>query len=292
MKKIFTFFVAIMTTVSALAYEYERPGFEWSAGCDFTTAYLWRGMRWGGMSFQPDVCVGYAGLSLEAWANIGAVDNSFKEFNPELDMTLQYKAAGLTVGFTHYYYFDGTKYFGYNKPRFAYDEAGNILRNEDGEIEYKRYNTCQLEVFGKFELGEIIEILPITFLWSTYIAGDDWKVTENENDPNDVTLKRAYSSYFEVSYEAELPLGFSIIPTVGMTPWASMYNHYENKFSVNNISLKLNWEASLKEVITLDIYGIAMLNTAGINKDNVWPSIKNSYGEQRLNLAAGIGIWF
>ena len=77
-----------------------------------------------------------------------------------------------------------------------------------------------------------------------------------------------------------------------MTPWASMYNHYENKFSVNNISLKLNWEASLKEVITLDIYGIAMLNTAGINKDNVWPSIKNSCGEQRLNLAAGIGIWF
>ena len=77
-----------------------------------------------------------------------------------------------------------------------------------------------------------------------------------------------------------------------MTPWASFYNDYEDKFSVNNVSLKLNWELGVKDVFTLDVYGIAMLNTAGINKDNIWPSVKNSYGNQRLNLAAGIGIWF
>jgi len=290
MKKIFTFFVAIMATVSVMAYE--MPGFEWSAGCDFTSAYLWRGMRYGGMSFQPGASVGYAGLSIEAWANIGSVDNSFKEFNPELDMTLQYKVAGLSVGVTHYYYFDKTKYFGFNKPKFAYDAAGNIQRDEDGEIVYDRYNTCQLEVFGKFELGDIIEKVPLTVMWSTYVAGDDWKVVENEDDPNDVTLKRAFSSYLEVSYEAELPLGFSLTPTVGMTPWASFYNNYEDKFSVNNVSLKLNWELGVKDVFTLDVYGIAMLNTAGINKDNIWPSVKNSYANQRLNLAAGIGIWF
>lgn len=281
MKKIFTFFVAIMATVSAMAYEYETPGFEWSAGCDFTTAYLWRGMRYGGMSFQPDVNIGYAGLSLEAWANIGAIDNSFKEFNPELDLTLQYKAAGLTVGFTHYYYFDGTKYFGYKKPSVeAYNEGS--------------YPTCQLEVFGKFELGELFEKIPLTVLWSTFIAGDDYKpFYDDAAAPDSATsIKRAFSSYLEVSYEVGLPLGFSITPTVGMTPWASFYNDYEDKFSVNNVSLKLNWEVGLKEVITLDIYGIAMLNTAGINKDNVWPSVKNSYGTQRFNLAAGIGIWF
>ncbi len=281
MKKIFTFFVAIMATVSTMAYEYEMPGFEWSAGCDFTTAYLWRGMRYGGMSFQPDVSVGYAGLSIEAWANFGSVDNSFKEFNPELDMTLSYKAAGLSVGVTHYYYFDKTKYFGFKKPSLEDYNEGN-------------YPTCQLEVFGKFELGDIIEKVPLTVLWSTYVAGDDYKpVYGDAAAPDSITgIKRAFSSYLEVSYDVELPLGFSITPTVGMTPWASFYNDYEDKFSVNNVSLKLNWELGVKDVFTLDVYGIAMLNTAGINKDNIWPSVKNSYGNQRLNLAAGIGIWF
>jgi hypothetical protein len=60
---------------------------------------------------------------------------------------------------------------------------------------------------------------------------------------------------------------------------------------VNNVSLKLNWELGIKDIIALDVYGIAMLNTAGINKDNVWPSVKNSYNNQRLNLAVGVGIW-
>ena len=291
-KKIFTLVVAAMTTISSFAWEYKNPGFEWSAGCEFTTAYLWRGMRYGGMAFQPDASVGYGGLSIEAWANIGAKDNSFKNFNPELDVTLRYTIAGLTVGFTHYYYFDKTKYFGYNKPLFSYDEAGNIERDEEGEILYERYNTCQGEVFAKFEFGEFFEKVPLTVMWSTYVAGDDWKVIENEEDPNDVTLKRAFSSYLEVSYKAALPLGFSLTPTVGMTPWASFYNNYENKFSVNNISLRADWELNVKDIFTIDVYGIAMLNTAGINKDNVWPSVKNSYANQRLNLAAGVGIWF
>lgn len=281
MKKIFTMIIAAMAAVSSMAYEYEMPGFEWSAGCDFTTGYLWRGMKYGGMSFQPDVMVGYAGLSLEAWANIGSIDNSFKKFNPELDITLAYKAAGLSVGATHYYYFDGTKYFDYRKPSVeAYNEGD--------------YATNQTEVFAKFELGDLIEKVPLTVMWSTFVGGDDWKeVYGDENAPDSITgLKRAYSSYIEISYEASLPLGFSLTPTIGMTPWASFYNFYEDKFSVNNVSLKLGWELNLKDFVSLNVYGIAMLNTAGINKDNVWPSVKNSYNNQRLNLAAGIGIWF
>ncbi len=280
-KKIFTLAVAVLTAASSFAWEYENPGFEWSAGCEFTTAYLWRGMRYGGMAFQPDASIGYGGLSIEAWANIGAVDNSFKEFDPELDITLQYSVAGLTVGYTHYYYFDGTKYFGYKKPSLAAYEA-------------EKYPTCQGEVFAKFEFGEIFEKIPLTVMWSTFVAGDDWKeLYENPEDPEELTgLKRAFSSYLEVSYKAPLPLGFSLTPTVGMTPWASFYNFYEKKFSVNNVSLRADWELNVKDVFTIDVYGIAMLNTAGINKDNVWPSVKNSYNNQRLNLAAGVGIWF
>ena len=280
MKKIFTLVVALVTTISSFAWEYENPGFEWSAGCEFTTAYLWRGMRCGGMAFQPDASIGYGGLSIEAWANIGAVDNSFKEFDPELDITLQYKIAGISVGYTHYYYFDKTKYFGYKKPSLDAYLEGN-------------YPTCQGEVFAKFEFGEFYEKFPLTVMWSTFVAGDDYKEEYDAVVTDSVVgIKRAYSSYLEVSYKVGLPFDFSITPTVGMTPWSSFYNFYEHKFSVNNVSLRLDWELNVQDVFTINVYGIAMLNTAGINKDNVWPSVKNSYYNQRLNLAAGIGIWF
>lgn len=279
-KKIFALVVAVLTTVSSYAWKYENPGFEWSAGCDFTTSYLWRGMRYGGMAFQPDASVGYGGLSVEAWANIGAIDNSFKTFNPELDITLQYNIAGLTLGYTHYYYFDGTKFFGFKKPSLE-----NYLD--------ENYPSCQGEVFAKFEFGEFFEKFPLTVMWSTFVAGDDYREVYDAVETDSVIgIKRAFSSYLEVSYKAELPLGFSLTPTVGMTPWESFYNHYEHKFSVNNISLRLDWELNVKDIFTIDVYGIAMLNTAGINKDNVWPSVKNSYDNQRLNLAAGVGIWF
>jgi hypothetical protein len=281
MKKIFTFVVAAMTAISSFAWSYETPGFEWSVGADITSSYLWRGMKYGGVAFQPDVSIGYAGLSIEAWANLSPKDNTWKVFNPELDITLQYSVAGLTVGATHYYYFDGTRYFDYRKPSIAAYEAGE-------------YATNQTEVFAKFELGEILENVPLTVLWSTFVGGDDWK--EKYEDPTDdeaiTGLERAFSSYLEVSYEIGLPLGFSLTPTVGMTPWASFYNYYKDAFSVNNVSLKLNWEVGIKDVFTIDVYGIAMLNTAGINKDNVWPAISRSYGEQRLNLAVGAGFWF
>jgi hypothetical protein len=276
MKKIFTSIIALLATVSVWAYDF--PGFEWSAGCDFTTSYLWRGMNYGGMSFQPDLSIGYGGLSVEAWANIGAVNNSFKEFNPELDVTLSYKILGLSVGVTHYYYFDGTKYFDYRKP--------SVEKYVEGD-----YATNQTEVFAKFELGEIVEKIPLTVTWSTFVGGDDWRPNYDEND-SIIGLSKAYSSYLEFSYEAELPLGFSLTPTVGCSPWASFYNDYTNKFSVNNISLKLNWELNVKDVFAIDVYGIAMLNTAGINKENIWPSARDSYANRRLNLAAGIGIWF
>ena len=283
MKKIMTLVAAVMATVSVWAYDF--PGFEWSAGCDFTTTYLWRGLKYGGMSFQPDAMVGYGGLRLEGWANLSAKDNTFKQFNPELDVTLSYSISGLTVGATHYFYFDGSKYFDYQKPVLADYEAGKYGAGYAGN---------QTEVFAKFELSELVERAPLTVTWSTFVGGDDWKeVYGNPEDPEELTdLKRAFSSYLEVSYEIELPLGLSITPTVGMTPWASFYNYYEDAFSVNNVSLKLNWELNVKNVFCLDVYGIAMLNTAGINKYNVWPEVSKSYYNQRLNLAAGVGIWF
>lgn len=285
MKKSFALVAVLAAAISVNAWEYENPGFEWSVGTDITSAYLWRGIKLGGLALQPDVTVGYGGLNLDVWANISPADYTFKELAPELDLTLSYTIAGLTLGVTHQYYFDHSKFFDYRMPVLADYEAGNYGAGYAGN---------QTEVFAKFELGEIVESVPLNFMWATYVGGDDWiELYEDPADEEKLTgLKRAYSSYIEISYDAELPLGFTLTPTVGMTPWTSMYNYYEGNFSVNNISLKLNWEHEFGDHFTLDVYALGMLNTAGVNKENLIPEIKNSYCNQRLNGAIGIGLWF
>ncbi len=108
-KRILTALVAVAMTTSSFAWEF--PGFEWTVGADVTSSYIWRGLNFGGLAIQPDAMVGYGGLQLEAWANISPADYKFKEFAPELDLTLSYSIFGFRVGITHQYYFDGTKFF-------------------------------------------------------------------------------------------------------------------------------------------------------------------------------------
>lgn len=271
MKKHFLAVFAALA-ISGASFAWEFPGFEWGVGTDVTSAYLWRGLKLGGLAVQPDVTIGYGGLNFEAWANISPTDYTFGELAPELDLTLSYTIVGLTVGVTHQYYFDNTKFFDYTHPTLI-------------DYEHEDFAGNQTEVFAKFALGDLVENVPLTIMWSTYVGGDDWYL----NDNNEVT--KAYSSYLELTYDAELPLGFTLSPTVGITPWKSMYNFYEKNFSVNNISLKLNWELEVGDHFALDLYAIGMLNPSGINKNNIFPGIADSYNNQRLNGAIGIGLW-
>ncbi len=272
MKKRFVILCLALLSGVTMVRAWERPGFEWSVGADITSAYLWRGMNYGGMAFQPEVSLGYAGLCLTAWANLGVEDYTFKAFTPELDITLSYSIVGFTIGVNHLYYFDGSDYFGFKGSNL---EA--YLNDEQ--------NSSQTEVFAEFALGDLVEKVPLTVGWYTYVAGDDKYIDAEGN------LKRAYSLYLEISYEGTLPLGFTLTPTVGITPWKSCYNFYEGDFSVNNVSLKLNWEFEVGEHFCLDVYAVGMLNTYGITKENLIPEIAHSYGNQRLNGAIGLGLW-
>lgn len=281
-------FLLTLTVVFGIlvgAQAYDFPGFEWSVGADVTSAYLWRGMNYGGLAFQPDLTVGYGGLVAEAWFNLSPEDYTFKTFAPEMDITLSYSIAGFTVGVNHQYYFDGTKYFDYSKPSLTDYDNGDYAGN-------------QTEVFASYFFGDIWENVPLNITWSTYVGGDDWcPLYENNADPDEITgLKKAYSSYIELSYDAALPLGFSLKPTIGMTPWKSCYTFYEGGFAVNNLSLKLNWEWDVTDHFTLDVYAIGSLNTYGLNKNNVFASSANSYSadnnSRHLNGAIGLGIWF
>ncbi len=245
--------------ISSSLKAWENPGFTWSVGAELNSAYLYRGINYGGLSLQPEASLGYGGLAVTAWGNIGPDNNQFIEFTPELDITLSYSIFGFTVGATHFYYFDESPYFGF----------------KDG-------SSSQIEAFAEFDLGELVEKLPLRVGWYTLVAGEDW---------NPITNQRAYSSYLEVEMDFELPLGFYLTPTVGMTPWGSYYTDYEGDFAVNNVSLKAGWCLELGDHFTLDVYAQGMLNTYGITKDNLVTEIKNRYGTQKMNGLIGVGIW-
>ena len=274
MKKVLVLVAAMMVAVMSFAQEEESAKaveFQYEAGADFVSAYLWRGQYNGGLSFQPEALVGFDALdgAIEfrggLWASVGASDWQWKAdkgdgtgytmFMPEVDFMLSCKAYGASIGFNEYYYCDDFSsatsevWVGYN---FDY------LYNQNAYIS-----------------------------WYTMVAGADM------NEQEDGSEKRAWSSYLELGYEYTFEdQGITLGAQLGMSPWASdLYGN--EKFAVTNISLKLNkeWET---EVCTVDLYAQGSLNPDGVNAQNAFigKAGEDKLYLQKLNAALGIGIWF
>ena len=291
MKKFTLLCAAMVAAVMTAKAEVE---FAYDAGAEIVSSYIWRGQYNGGLSFQPDLEVGYDGehTSFRAgvWANIGASDWGFRKglttykdadentidpntrFMPELDVVLSFSTYGLTIGANHYYYCDGSNFF-------SWQSVDKLDANG---------NTSTTEVWAGYNFGHFFGDKAGAYInWYTTVAGGDLRYDEN-GDP-----KRAWSSYFEVGYDYTFEgIGLTLGGVVGMSPWESPIYGNE-KFAVTNISLKINEEWELNHV-TLDLFAQATLNPDGINKENVF--IKASGDEklynQKLNGVIGLGIWF
>ena len=291
MKKVLVLAAALMAVVFSAKAEVE---FGYDAGAEIVSAYIWRGQYNGGLSFQPDVEIGYDGkhTSFRAgvWANIGASDWRFRKnigayldeegtlidpntrFMPELDIVLSFSSYGLSFGANHYYYFGGSNFFSWQSvDKLAADDS----------------NTSTTEVWIGYNFGHLTKA-GLYFNWYTTVAGQDlvWDLEGN--------AKRAWSSYFEFGYDYEFEdLGLTIGAVVGMSPWESpIYGN--SKFAVNNISLKINKEWEFDHV-ALDLFAQGSLNTDGVNKDNavLWKaSGDEKLYNQKLNGVIGLGIWF
>lgn len=277
---------AMMAVVmSAKAEEIE---FAYEAGAEIVSAYLWRGQYNGGLSFQPDVEVGFDALDealsfrFGAWGTVGASDWKFRKgsptyidmdgaeinpntyFVPEIDVFGNFSFYGATVGFTHYYFFGGMPFF-------------SGLEDDGGSWTEIQVGYSFDHFFGQ---GAYIN-------WYTTIAGSD----ANYDDAD--VAHRAWSSYIELGYDYTFEdFGLTLGAQLGMSPWESpIYGN--SKFAVTNIALKINKEWEFDHV-TLDLFGQASLNPDGINRDNVFV---NAAGDekicvQRLNGTIGLGVWF
>lgn len=161
----------------------EKSKVEFHLDGDFVTSYLWRGLKLGSVSLQPEMSLSWKGLSLTAWGSVGVSD---KKDPSEIDLTLSYETGGLSFGIVDYWTDEKEKrYFYYKK-----DHTGHVF---EGFVEYD---------FG-----------PVCASWQTMFAGSDLR----EDDG-----KREYSSYFEVSAPFTF-VTCDWEATLGVVPWKTDY---------------------------------------------------------------------
>lgn len=270
--------------------------FAYDAGAEVVSAYIWRGQYNGGLSFQPDLEIGYDGELTSfrggVWGNLGASDWRFKRnaptyldedgeeinpntrFMPELDVMLKFSVAGLSVGMNHYYYCDGSNFLSWKKDADLFDEDGNVN------------TTSTTEVWAGYSFEHFFDV-DAYINWYTTVAGNDF-VWNDEGE-----AKRAWSAYIELGYNYNWEdLGLTLGGQLGISPWASdLYGN--SKFAVTNLTLRLEKEFDF-DVCCLTVFAQGSLNPDGVNKDNAY--IKGSGDEklyqQKLNGVIGVGVWF
>lgn len=254
---------------------YAEVEFSYTAGAELVSAYLWRGQYNGGLSFQPDLEVGYEGehtsLSVGAWGSIGATDWKFQKgleqtedgnpntyFMPELDVMATFTFYGVQVGLTHYQYF--------------------VPEAKDN---------FQTEVTLGYNFDDLLGV-PLHISWNTIVAGDDFTV----DDEGEYTDQHAFSSYLEIGYDHTFgETGLTLGGAIGMSPWTSDFYRNEG-FQVVNLSLRLEKEWEF-DVCSLNLFAQGSLNPS-LDECHVYKATAgdDKLCAQPLNGAVGLGIWF
>ena len=195
---------------------------EGSLKADFVSSYIWRGLQQGHVSLQPELSVGWKGLSLSAWGSVGL--SGHKDDNTEINLTLSYQTGGLSLGIIDYWSDEyDTRFFYFRK-----DDTGHAF-----------------EGFVGYDFG------PVSASWQTFFAGNDYQEANG---------KRTFSSYFELGVPFRL-VTCDWEAAAGLVPWASDY-YSTNGFSVTNLSLRATKDIKITDSFSLPLFGQLVANPA------------------------------
>lgn len=209
MKKIFSIAIIMMATVSTLHAEIET-----TVGADVVSRYVWRGCDLGDAAIQPALGVSAAGFDLSLWGSTGIVNFTDTK---ELDITLSYGIAGLSVGVTDYWFNAGPEPYG------RYFKYGKETTNHvfEGYLSYD------------------LEFASIS--WYTNFYGNDFKADGS----------RAFSSYCEIA--APFSLGETEwSAAVGFVPFGTPF-YGTDGFAVTNLSVTASKELEITDSFSLPI---------------------------------------
>ena len=241
--------------------DYKAPvGFTYSAQAKIQTAYLWRGLYCGAMNIQGDASVGYGGLYLNMWWNLGTDDWSFKSFQPEVDFTLGFSRWGINL------------------------YALYIHNFQHGFFDFRPYESGR----NRLEVGlryTVSSKLPLSFLWATRFTDADTYIQNGD------TI-HAYSSYAEISYTQHFAYGLSLYGAVGITPWKSQYTNYQRGFAVQLVELRLRKDWTVSEHCGLMLQGVFCVNPSALAADKSsaeWHPYNP--GNQAINANITFGVY-
>ena len=189
---------------------------------------------------------------------------------PEIDITATFGVGGLSVGFTHYYYCDGSNFF-------SWENINKVVEHE---------NTSCTEIFAGYDFGHLHDKAGAYFNWYTTVAGRD-------DNMKDSTVVRAYSSYFEVGYKHTWEnAGVTLNGHIGFSPWTSSYIYSNEGFAVQCLSLRVEKEWAWDKC-SLTLFAEGMMNPSRMNKENLFINKAGDLKkDQTLNGNIGLGIWF
>lgn len=185
-----------------------------SGKADFVSDYIWRGAdQNSGFSIQPSLTLGYAGFSLNIWGS-----QSLTKWTDggakEFDINLGYSIHNFSVTISDYWW------SGVNMPYGRYKDSHYF----EGTLAYN---------FG--------ESFPLALSWSTMFAGAD------KNEEGDLRA----STYITASYSIDLPVGITLTPAVGFTPWKGMYH---DKAAFTDLSLKASKDIHVTEKFAIPLF--------------------------------------
>ena len=193
-----------------------------SLEADVVSRYIWRGLELGHVSLQPRLSVGWRGLNLTVEGNVGLTGHG--DDPNEIDLTLAYETGGLSFGVNDYWDDQADqRYFYYKK-----DGTGHSF-----------------EAIVCYDFG------PVSASWQTVFAGDDCQ---------EVSGKRAFSSYLELSAPFRL-VTCEWEAVAGVVPWASDYYETDG-FSVTSLSLRATKEVQITRKFALPLFCELVANPA------------------------------
>ena len=219
MKKIVLFALGLVASATTLAQD--KAKVETTIAADFVNQYIWRGLDCANVSIEPTLGIGYKGLSLTAWGNIGVSKSDVKEF----DLTLGYTTGGFNIGITDYWFSVGG----------------------DPENRYFKYDAHSTNHVFEANIGYDFGVLNLQ--WFTNFAGNDGY---NKNG------KRAYSSYAQVAVPFKL-VTCDWTATAGAVPYYSTF-YGTTGFAVTNLSLRADKEIKITDSFSVPVFGQIVAN--------------------------------
>jgi hypothetical protein len=224
------FLLLFIATVNVTSVVYGKTPTKFSAGFDIVNAYVWRGVKSSGASFQPSMEVNLGGFYAKAW---GTADFTYDY--QEIDLIAGYTTGAFSIALTDFWTTGEITY-----PYFQFD---------------KNRSSHMLEVNWDYRFN-----CGLSFTWYTMIAGLFDKYQSGDR------LKRAYSSYGEAGYTCKIN-DFQLMPAFGFSPWKAniIYGAHTDGFAVTNISLKAQKELAITDKFSLPVFVQIVFNPSTEN---------------------------